>query len=198
MKLSEAIRHGASLRPESPHNGSGDRFSRIANTGELRSDAWGAACEAVQPAVASFNWNHRDPFKYASAKDALCAIQDQYFERYWQLPAQCPGSEQRFLKVGGRVIRQDGHETLKTYDDYAVSEDMGGVTSECDRVQHLAGMVDHLYYMHGWSREKIANAVQSYEDMRSAAAIVQNFSHVSAAQDKYVKTIITAAASQRG
>jgi hypothetical protein len=195
MNLSTAIRHGATLRPEAPHNGSGDRFCRITNTGELRSDAWGAAIEAMFPRVAQFNWNHRDPFKYKSAKDAFCALQDQYFERYWQLPAQCPGSEQRFQKVGGRIIRQNGRETLKTYDDYAVTENTGGVTSECDRVQHLAGMVDHLYYMHGWSREKIADAVESYEQMRSAAAIIANFSHSSSVQDKYVRTIIQSARS---
>lgn len=193
MKLSEAIKHGATLRPEAPHNGSGDRFVRINNTGELRSDAWGAACETVMPRVIDFNWNPRDVFKFASSMDALCAIQDHYFESYWQMPAQCPGSEQRFTKVGGRVIKQDGHESVKTYDDYAVTENAGGITSECDKVQHLAGMVDHLYYAHGWSRERIAQAVEWYEETRSAAAIAHNFSHVSAIQDRYVKTILKSA-----
>jgi hypothetical protein len=198
MKLSTAIFEGSKLRPEAPHNGSGDRFVRVEPTGELRSDPWGAACEAVQPAVAKFNWNHRDLFKYAAAKDALCAVQDHYFEHYWQLPAQCPGSEQRFVKVGGRVVRQNGQESLKTYDDYAVTENAGGITSECDKVQHLAGMVDHLFYMHGWSREKVAEAVASYEQIRTAAAIAVNFSHVSVAQDKYVRTLIKPAVNGHG
>jgi hypothetical protein len=195
MRLSEAILEGSKLRPEAPHNGAGDRFVRVANTGELRSDAWGAACETVQPAVANFNWNHNQPFKYAAAKDALCAIQDHYFEHYWQLPAQCPGSQQRFTKVGGRLLKKDDPDSLKTYDDYAVTENAGGITSECDKVQHLAGMVDHLFYMHGWSREKVAAAVASYEDIRTAAAIAVNFSHTSVAQDKYVRTLIKPAAN---
>jgi hypothetical protein len=193
MKLSEAILHGATLRGEAPHNGSGDRFCRIANTGELRSDAWGAACEAVMPRVIDFNWNANQPLKFASSMDALCAIQDHYFECYWQLPAQCPGSEQRFMKVGGRIVKQGGQESLKTYDDYAVTENAGGITSECDKVQHLAGMVDHLFYMHGWSREKVAAAVEWYEQTRTTAAIVHNFSHDSINVEKYVRTLVTPA-----
>jgi hypothetical protein len=190
MRLSEAILEGSKLRPEAPHNGAGDRFVRVANTGELRSDAWGAACEVVQPAVANFNWNHNQPFKYAAAKDALCAIQDHYFERYWQLPAQCPGSQQRFTKVGGRLLKKDDPDSLKTYDDYAVTENAGGITSECDKVQHLAGMVDHLFYMHGWSREKVAAAVEWYEQTRTTAAIIHNFSHDSVNVEKYVRTLV--------
>lgn len=190
MRLSEAIKHGSTLRGESPHNRSGDRFCRIANTGELRSDAWGAACEAVMPRVVDFNWNTNQPFKFASSMDAFCAIQDHYFERYWQMPAQCPGSEQRFTRVGGRLLKKDDPGSLKTYDDYAVTENAGGVTSECDKVQHLAGMVDHLFYMHGWSREKVAEAVEWYEQTRSTAAIAHNFSHDSVNVEKYIRTLV--------
>jgi hypothetical protein len=41
----------------------------------------------------------------------------------------------------------------------------------------MAGMVDHLFYAHGWSREQIAAIVEWYEQTRSNAALVRNFAH---------------------
>jgi len=168
LKLSEAIAIGATLRPESHQ----ERFCHVENRG-LCSDAWGAACEAVQPAVAKFNWNQRDVYKFERAMDALRAVQQHYFARYWQMPARCPGAQQRFIEAGGRVINRKG--------EIATTEpktgNLGGITSECDQVSHMAGMVDHLFYAHGWSREKVAEIVQWYEETHSNGALLRSFEH---------------------
>jgi hypothetical protein len=168
MKLSEAIKIGATLRPESHQ----DRFCHVENRG-LCSDAWGAACEAVQPGVAHFNWNARDRYKFERSMDALRAIQQHYFHSYWNMPAQCPGSEQRFVRAGGRIINRQGEIKI----DGAEVGNLGGITSECDKVEHMAGMVDHLFYAHGWNREQVAEAVEWYEQTRSQASIARNFEH---------------------
>lgn len=166
--LSEAIREGRTLRPEGR-----ERFDYIANHDELRSDPWGAACEAVQPAVAHFNWQSKDKHKLDSAMAALNAIQHHYFDRYWQMPARCPGATQPYLEAGGRIINRKG--------EVAVTEgktgDLGGVTSECDKVEQMAGMVDHLFYAHRWSTEQVIEAVQWYEQTRSMAILGQAFQH---------------------
>lgn len=167
MKLSEAIKFGSSLRPESHQ----ERFCNVENRG-LCSDAWGAACEAVQPAVAKFNWNPRDRFKFESAMDALRAIQQHYFKEYWSMPAQCPGATQRFVRQGAVTI---GRTVVEL--DNQQSETVGAITSECDKVEHMAGMVDHLFYAHNWSREQVAQVVEWYEETRSKAALVHNFQH---------------------
>lgn len=172
MRLGEAIREGAKLRPESHQ----ERFIVTENDGVLRSDAWGAACEAVQPAVAHFNWNQRDVYKFESAMDALRAVQQHYFKRYFQMPAVCPLSQQRFIRAGGRIINRKGDMKIEG----EKMTNLGGVTSECDKVEHLAGFVDHAFYAHGWSREEVAEAVEWYEQTREQAAassVVGSFQH---------------------
>lgn len=169
MKLSEAIREGSKLRPET-HN---ERFAQIENLGVLGSDVWGAACEAVQPKVAKLNWNPRDRYKFESAMTTLRAIQDQYFGVYFNLPAQCPVAIQRFQKAGGRVINRKGEIRIEGTKDV----DIGGVTSECDKVKTLAGFIDHAFYAHGWTREQCAEAARWYEEKRFAAGIAHNFAH---------------------
>jgi 4-hydroxyphenylpyruvate dioxygenase-like putative hemolysin len=175
MKLSEAIKHGATLRGESHQ----DRFVHVEGEGGgLRSDAWGAACEAVQPAVARFNWNHRDLHKFERSMDALRGVQQHYFARYWQMPAICPGSQQRFIAMGGRIVgKRDEQPLISVYEKGQTAGSLGGVTSECELVEHMAGMVDHLFYAHGWSREQVAAAVEWYEQTRTNAALVRNFEH---------------------
>ena len=175
MKLSEALRHGITLRPES-HT---DRFCHVEGRG-LCGDAWGAACEAVQPAVAKFNWTRTDRIKLERSMDALRAVQMHYFAAYFQMPARCPLASQRFTEAGGRIIGSGNHAELKVYDDYARDRVIGGVTSECDLVHHVAGMIDHAFYAHGWSREQVLEIVEWYEQTREqaiASNIAINFEH---------------------
>jgi len=176
MKLSQAITHGATLRGESPHGEAGDRFVWITNTDELRSDAWGAACEAVQPGVARFNW--RDRYQYERSMDALRAVQHHYFRDYFnpdKYPVICPGSQQNFIAMGGRIVGEKNDQpVIKIYERGQTTGNLGGVTSECDRVVQMAGMVDHLFYAHGWSREQIAEVVHWYETNKSLRGVVFN------------------------
>jgi hypothetical protein len=180
MKLSEAIREGCKLRPRV--GALGERFSNVEGRG-LCSDVWGAACEVVQPASAKFNWNPLNVYAFERAMDALRAIQLQYFASYFQMPARCPGSQQRFIKVGGRLIKRFGKEDeLKTYDDHAQVENLGGITTECDKVEHLAGLVDHLYHKHRMMAEDVVKCVEAYENAREQGthqqiAINRNFTH---------------------
>lgn len=168
MKLSEAIINGSKLRPESHQ----ERFCNVENLG-LCSDVWGAAVEAVWPNAAKLNWNQKDRFKFESARVTFVAIQKRYFGEYFNLPAQCPVAIQRFQKAGGRVINRRGDFKIEGVKDV----ELGGVTSECDKVEHLAGFIDHAFYKHGWTREQCAEAARWYEEKRFAAGIAHNFQH---------------------
>lgn len=178
MRLSEAIIQGSKLRPVTVL----DRFVNVEGKG-LCSDVWGAACEAVQPAVASFNWNRLDVFKFERSMDALRAVQEHYFKAYFKMPARCPGAKRVLQKTGGRLIHRFGHEPeVKTYDDYAKLMAVPGITTECQLVQQLAGLVDHLFYKHRMSREDVAKCVEEYENAREAGiqqqvAVNRNFNH---------------------
>lgn len=179
MKASEALREGSKLRPVAYQ----DRFCHVEERG-LCSDAWGAICEAVQPAVAKFNWNARDRLKFERSMDALRAVQQHYFADYFQMPARCPGSSQRWIEMGGRLLNQDRKVILKTYDDHA-RQYQYSITSECDKVEQLAGLIDHLFYKHRMSREDIATCLEAYENARARGmaqqiAVNQNFNHYSA------------------
>lgn len=180
MKLSEAIKEGIKLRPRV--GPLGERFSHVEGRG-LCSDIWGAACEAVQPAVADFNWSKSNLYAFGRSMDAFRAIQLQYFAPYFQMPLRCPGARQNVTKVGGRVIKRFGKpDQLKTYDDYAKLENLGGITTECAKVEHLAGMVDHLYHKHRLSAEHVAKCVAEYENalflgVSQQSVINRNFNH---------------------
>lgn len=139
----------------------------------LCSDAWGAAIEAVMPSVVDFNWDARDRLKFENSMNALRAIQQHYFGEYFTMPAQCPGSQQRFMRAGGHIINRRGEIKI----DGAQMGDLGAVTSECELVSQMAGMVDHLFYAHRWSREEVARVVEWYEKTRSQGAIIRNFAH---------------------
>lgn len=178
MKLSEAIRIGIQLRPRV--GALGERFSYVEGRG-LCSDIWGAACEAVQPAVAKFNWSKANADTFRRSSDAFRAIQLQYFASYFQMPLRCPGGRQSFTKVGGRLIERYGRpQELKVYDNYERLFS-SSITSECAKVEHLAGMVDHLYHKHRMSAEKIADCVEEYENACAQSArqiaINRNFTH---------------------
>lgn len=173
MKLSEALKFGIALRGEHHQNGLFDgRFVRTAQ-GELLSDAWGAAIEAIMPTVKDFNWDAKDPVKRELAMEAFRAIQVHYFKMYQQMAARCPGATQKWVEAGGRVIDNKGNYKIEG----ERVTDLGGVTSECDLVEHMYGMVDHLYYAHGWSRQQVADIVDWYERTRSNAALFVNFKH---------------------
>src|SRR5687768_136613 len=98
MKLSEAILIGITFRAEA-RNGP---FTRVANTEELRSDVWGAACEAVHSLIAKRNWNKDNPHEYGSDVESLRQIQQKYFAEYFGMPATCPGANpRRYTQAGG-------------------------------------------------------------------------------------------------
>jgi hypothetical protein len=183
MKLSEAIREGIKLRPRV--GVLGERFSYVEGRG-LCSDVWGAACEAVMPTVADFNWRLIDVFAFQRTTDAFNAVQLHYFRDYFnpdKMPARCPGAKQNAVHVGGRVVKRFGKpDEVKTYDSYAKFANLGGVTSECVKVRHLAGLVDHMYHKHRMSPEEIISFVEAYEQAQEAGAmrqivVNQNFNH---------------------
>lgn len=173
MKLSEAIRIGSTFRRE----GRSGPFVRIANTEELASDVWGAACEAVHSLIAKRNWNKEDRLSYDSDIAALKEIQEKYFADYFKMQAICPGAKPRTIAhsrgrfsgrmVGGLNELVVGSETYET---------VQGVTNVCSTVSNLAEFVEHAFYVHNWTREECAEAVEWYEN-QSAPLITANFQH---------------------
>lgn len=170
MRLSEAIQYGSTLREESHQ----ERFVRMAD-GTLRSDVWGAACEAVSPEVARLNWDARDKFKFENSMHTLRAVQDRYFGSYFRMPAVCPGANQAIVRARGRYARP-GELKIESGQKAQL---IGGVTTECERVKQLAGLIDHLFYAHGWSREKCAEAVKWYENRMAFGSLMlgRKFQH---------------------
>lgn len=175
MLLSEAILIGSTFRGESHVRCS--PFVRIANTGELRSDVWGAACEAVYSLIAKRNWNKSDQLSYDSDIEALREIQEKYFSAYFKMPATCPGAARREFKhaggrFSGRVIRGENEFIIEK----EKTQVLGGLTTACSLVINLAELVEHCFYVHNWTREECAQAVEWYEE-QSAPLIVENFIH---------------------
>lgn len=174
MKLSQALRHGITLRPESHQ----ERFCNVENRG-LCSDAWGAAVEAEYSAVAFWNWNPKDRLDFFKCMEQFRLLQQHYFGEYFKMPVRCPLASQRFIQAGGRIINRKGDVKI----DGAKETNIGGVTSECDLVEQMAGMVDHLFYGHGWSREEVLEVVEWYENQRATGQIqislnrIQDFQH---------------------
>lgn len=173
MKLSDAITYGSTLRGES-HSGP---FIRVANSDDLLSDVWGAACEAVHSPISKRNWNKDDKLSYDADIEALREIQTKYFAAYFQMPAVCPGAQPRTVahargRFTGRVmgglnelvVGPETHETVQ------------GVTDICPAVTNLAEFVEHAFYVHNWTRTECAQSVEWYEQ-QSPMLIVQNFEH---------------------
>lgn len=173
MILSEAIRYGSQLRRE----GRSGPFVRIANTEELVSDVWGAACEAVYSLIAKRNWNKDDALSYSADIAALKEVQEKYFADYFKLTAFCPGAKPR------EVIRRGGRFTGRVVgglNEFAIekefSKTLGGITTACVSITNLAELVEHCFYVHNWTRQECAEAVEWYEQ-QSAPLITENFQH---------------------
>jgi hypothetical protein len=173
MLLSDAIKFGSSLRPESHQ----DRFCYVHGRGWC-SDVYGAACEAVWPNVAKLNWDNKDRVKFESSMETFRAVQLKYFGHYQRMEAVCPGARQTVMAMGGRIVGQkNGDPQIKVYERGATVDNLGGVTSECDRVTNMFAMADHLFYAHGWTREAVAEAVAWYEQTAANTALIRNFAH---------------------
>lgn len=156
MRLSEAIRIGRSLRPETHQ---GEMFCRIANLDELGSDWAGAAVEAVRSDVAKRDWTEAT---LDSDRNYAADILQQYFGRYWKMPANCPGAQKRgLIHTRGRFTNQRGDFVLE---DGAREQVFGALTSECSKVITLGQAVGHMFYVHNWSSEQCAEVVEWYEN----------------------------------
>lgn len=195
MTLSEAIRHGSTLRGES-HSGP---FIRVANSDDLLSDVYGAACEAVHPAIAKRNWNKDDKLAYDSDIEALREVQEKYFSAYFRMPAVCPGAQPREFRAAGgrfsgRIIRGENEFIIER----EKNQTLGGVTTACSLVVNLAEFVEHAFYVHNWTRIECAQAVEWYEQ-QSAPLIVQNFAHYQdiAVQQRTVQRLTAAAIARQ-
>jgi hypothetical protein len=173
MLLSEAINNGSQLRGES-HDGP---FVRIANTEEIRSDVWGAACEAVHSPIAKRNWNKSDKLSYDTDIEALREIQEKYFGPYFKMPATCPGAQSRiYSQAGGRYTGRVIHGLNEVAIEHERQRSLGPITSACQSVTNLAEFIEHAFYVHNWLREECARACAWYEQ-QSAIQVVQNFEH---------------------
>lgn len=165
MKLSEAIREGAKLRPETHF----ERFCWVSD--ELRSDVLGAACEAVQPLSAKLNWRDKDKFEHSM--NLLRATQEKYFQSYYRLPAVCPGARMSTGIARGHINEDNGRVTITGEH----VKDLPPITSECPKVGNVIGLADHLFHAHRWTREEVANAVELIEQMQDSRVIRPIFEH---------------------
>jgi hypothetical protein len=166
MKLSEAGKEGAQLRPETHF----ERFCWIEGKG-LCSDFWGAACEAVQPLTSKLNW--RDADKFEHSMELLRATQQKYFQRYFVMPAVCPGSHMSTGIAKGHLNDDNGR--VEITGEYV--KDLPPITSECKLVGNVAGLADHLFYAHRWSREEVAAAIEMIEQLQDSRVIRPIFQH---------------------
>jgi hypothetical protein len=92
------------------------------------------------------------------------------------MSALCPGAYPRsFTEQGTKVMDRTGRCERRGEETGVI----GPVTDECLKVVQLAGLIDHLFYVHNWTSEQIADAVEWYEN-QSALLIVQNFEHYQA------------------
>lgn len=152
-------------------------FVRIANTGELHSDVWGAACEAVHSLVAKRNWDKTNRDYYRSDIAYLKEIQEQYFAEYFKSPATCPGARPGIYSEGGG--RFTGR-TVAGLNDVAIegerTKSLPALTNACARVTNVAEFVEHAFYVHNWTREEVAKAVEWYEQ-QTPIKVVQSFEH---------------------
>lgn len=176
MRLSEAINIGSTFRGETHVPCS--PFIRVANSDELLSDVWGAACEAVFSPIAKRNWDKANESEYRSDIAALKEIQEKYFAEYFKSPAVCPGAKERQVaKGGGRFTgRVVGglNEFIVERERY---ETYGGITTVCPAIANLAELTEHMFYVHNWTRGDCAEAIGGYEQYGSTSIIERYFEH---------------------
>lgn len=181
MKLSEAIRIGRSLRPESHQEG--HPFVRVVNgdTTDLYSDVWGAAVEAVYSPIIRRNWTETSrQVDMAYFDDIL----HQHFDHYFRTPANCPGAAPRsYTKARERIINRHGETVVEGEQ----MKSIGPVTSDCRSILNLAQFVEHAFYIHGWSSEDCAQAVEYYEQ-GNQILVTQSFDHY---QDESLRRTIS-------
>lgn len=175
MLLSEAIRIGSTFRgeahvPRSP-------FVRVANSDELLSDVWGAACEAVYSLIAKRNWNKDNELEYASDIEALREIQQKHFGDYFKKPAFCPGAQPRIIShAGGRFSGRVVGGLNEFVVERERAETIQGVTDICPAIINLAEVTEHMFYVHNWTREECAQGVEYFEQ-GAVEQVVQSFEH---------------------
>jgi hypothetical protein len=173
MKLSEAILYGRTLRPESHQEG--HPFVRVLGDNglndELRSDVWGAAVEAVHSLIAKRSWTDAT---YQADMAYFIELQQRYFGDYFKLPAICPGASPRpYVQQGARMTGdRQGSYVIEGEKQRA----LGPITDQCPHVVHLAGFVEHAFYVHNWSSEQVAQAVEWYEQQQQIV-VAQTFEH---------------------
>lgn len=170
MLLSEAILQGCTFRRE----GRSGPFTRVANSDELLSDVWGAACEVVHSLVAKRNWN--DDTR-GSDIEYLRGIQEKYFSDYLKMPAVCAGAQPRVVShAGGRYTGR----IVGGLNEFVVEREQfrtfGPLTSACAHVSNLAELTEHSFYVHNWTREECAQYVEWHEQ-QATTLIAQNFTH---------------------
>lgn len=170
MKLSEAIKYGRALRPESHQ---GDPFVRVVNEDDLRSDVWGAAVEAVHSLISKRSWT-------AATRESDMAhfveLQQHHFGAYFKMAAFCPGAQPRgYVDEGIKIVNRHAEYVRKGEE----GKHIGPVTNDCQHVVHLAGFVEHVFYVHNWTSEEVAQAIQWYEQQQ-AIVVAQTFEHYQA------------------
>jgi hypothetical protein len=170
MQLSQAIRVGRELRPESHQEG--HPFVHVVNpaTIDLYSDVWGAAVEAVHSPIAKRSWTEAS---YQADMAAFVELQRQHFGNYFRTPANCPGEKARGVfaqhakkpdQQGRYVVAREGWEMVHP------------VTSDCHLILNLAEFVEHAFYIHNWTSEDCAQAVEYYEQGRQVL-VARSFDH---------------------
>lgn len=173
MLLSEAIKTGSTFRGES-HSGP---FVRVANSDDLLSDVWGAACEAVHSLIAKRRWNKADKLAYDSDIEALRGLQEKYFSQYLNMPAVCPGAQPRIFKQeGGRFSGRVVGGLNEFIVEKDCSETLSGLTTACSHIACVAELIEHLFYHHGWTRIECAEACEWFEN-KSVPLMIKNFEH---------------------
>lgn len=174
MLLSEAITYGSTLRGES-HSGP---FVRVANSDELLSDVWGAACEAVHSPIAKRRWDKSDKLSYDADIEALRQIQQQYFAEYFKSPATCPGAIPRtYSQGGGRYTGRMSQGLNEVAVERETATALPAITTACPSITNLAELIEHMFYVHNWTREECAKAVADYEQYGSTSPLIRSFEH---------------------
>lgn len=168
MRLSEAIRIGRQLRPETHQ---GEMFVRLANLDELGSDVWGAACEAVHSPVSKRSWTEAT---LNSDRNYAAEILQKYFGHYWKMPANCPGAKRLgLIHSRGRFV--DSGQAEFVVEPGSEVEVFGGLTTACEHVLSLGQFIGHAFYVHNWSSEQCAENVEWYENV--SVPIIAPFEH---------------------